>query len=74
MKVHFKIKFGAEREKFESFGGGRYLVYLTLKKEDPAVFPYFIGIISRYLGVEQKHIKYLGKNGSGIMEEHVFEI
>ena len=74
MKVYFKIKFGAEKEKFESFGGGRYLVYLTMQKDDPTAFSYFQSIISRMLSVELKHIKYLGKNGEGNFEEHIFEI
>lgn len=74
MKVYFKIKFGADVDKIESFGGNRYLVYVTMKKEDPNVMSYFMHAISRKFGVEQKHIKYLGKNGEGNFEEHIFEI
>ena len=74
MKLYFKIKFGAEIDKIESFGGNRFLVYMTMKKDDPNVMALFINALSRKFGVEQKHIKYLGKNGEGPMEEHIFEI
>lgn len=74
MKVYLKIKFGAAKDAFESFGGGRYLVYLTLKKEDPNAMSTMIRTISKQLCAEPKNIKYLGKKGEGILEEHVFEI
>jgi|GEM_PF-1297048 len=74
MKIYVKIKFRADIEKFESFGGGRYLVYMRMSKDDPKAMSTFIGIISKNIGADPKHIKYLGKKGGGSMEEHVFEI
>ncbi len=74
MKVYFKIKFGAGFQKFESFGNGRYLVYLTFQKEDPSAMSKMINLISKELCAEPKNIKYLGKKGEGLLEEHIFEI
>ncbi len=74
MKVYFKIKFGASFNKLESFGNGRYLVYLTLSKDSPSAMPTMISLISKQLCAEPKNIKYLGKRGEGILEEHIFEM
>lgn len=74
MKISVKIKFGAERNKFESFGGGRYLVYMIYKKEDDSAMPYLVHVLSKELGAEPKHVRYLGKKGSGDFEEHLFDI
>lgn len=74
MKAYLKIKFGSAKDSFESFGGGRYLVYLTLKKEDPNAMATIIRMISKQLCAEPKNIKYLGKRGEGSLEEHIFEM
>jgi hypothetical protein len=74
MKVYFKIKFGAMKDSLESFGSGRYLVYLRLKKEDPNAMPTMMHMISKQLCAEPKNIKYLGKRGEGSLEEHIFEV
>ncbi|MBS3094944.1 hypothetical protein J4474_04720 [Candidatus Pacearchaeota archaeon] len=74
MKIYVKIKFGASIEKIETFGGGRFLVYMTCQKDDPNAMAFFTSIISRHIGSDPKNIKYLGKKTDGILEEHVFEI
>lgn len=74
MKIYVKIKFGAEKNRFESFGGGRYLVYMTYKKEEDAAMPYLVHTLSKQLGADPKHIMYLGRKNSGEAEEHMFEI
>ena len=74
MKVYFKIKFGASYNKIESFGGGRYLVYMKLNKEDPGAMATMMALISKQLCAEPKNIKYLGKRGEGSLEEHIFDI
>jgi hypothetical protein len=74
MKVYFKIKFGSSQNKIESFGAGRYLVYMTLKKEDSGAMSTMLSLISKKLCAEPKNIKYLGKRGEGNLEEHIFDI
>lgn len=74
MKISVKIKFGSEKDKFESFGGGRYLVYMTYKKEDDSAMPFLVHILSKEIGADPKHVRYMGKKGDGNFEEHIFEI
>ena len=70
MRVHVKIKFGADKNSIESFGNGRYLVYMKMPGEDPSAMDFFISLFSKFTGAEPKHIKYIGKIG----EEQIFEI
>lgn len=74
MKIYFKIRFNASQNKIESFGAGRYLVYMQLSKENPAAMATMIALISKQLCAEPKNIKYLGRRGEGALEEHIFDI
>jgi hypothetical protein len=70
MRIYVKIKFNSQKEEIESFGNGRYLVYMKMDKDDPATMPHFIRMISKETGAEPKHIIYKGKHGP---DEYIFE-
>jgi hypothetical protein len=70
MKLIVKIKFGSEKEKIVRFGGDRYLIYLTLKKEEPGAMKYFIDLISKELGLPPNRIQYSKNQG----ENYIFDV
>jgi hypothetical protein len=65
MKVVVKLRFGASKSKIESFGSGRYLVYLLSEKTDPDVKAELYALLSRSLGVPGDRIEYAGKDANG---------
>ena len=69
MEVYCKIRFGSERNKIESFGNWRYLVYTTLKESDPNLMNSFLPMLARFLGVPPNKVRSIGKKG----DMHVFE-
>jgi hypothetical protein len=70
MKLIAQIKFSSEKQKITKFGDFRYLIYLTIKKDEPGAINYFLNLISKEIGVSTKMIHYEGKQG----ENYIFEI
>ena len=63
MEVYCKIRFGSDRNKIESFGNWRYLVYTNLKENDPNFMNSFLPMLARFLGVPSNKIRSIGKIG-----------
>jgi len=70
MKIVCKLRFGSSKSKIESFGSGRYLIYLLSEKTDADVKDELYAILSRALGVPPNRIEYAGKdiNGDAVFE------
>ncbi|MBI2632069.1 hypothetical protein HYW75_03635 [Candidatus Pacearchaeota archaeon] len=71
MKVIIKIRFGASKEKFEKFGDGRYLLYLSFE-EDSDTKTIVRELLSRHLGTPAQRIEFIGvdKNKNWIFDIH----
>ena len=68
-RITIKVRFNASREKFESFGNGMYLAYLTFPQDDSTV--HVLGtLISRHLGASLGRIEFAGvdKNTNWVFE------
>ena len=70
MEVTIKIRFNASKEKFESYGGNRYLVYLPFE-EDSDSESIIAGILSRKIGTPEKRVLFKSKDSMG---NWIFEI
>jgi len=70
MQVIVKAKFNSTKQHIESFGGGRYLVYLPFE-EDKESEKLIIHILSKYMVVPPNRIAYKGKN---INKDFIFEV
>ena len=70
MEVKVKIRFDASSERFESYGGNRYLIYLPFG-EDKDAMNVIIGLLSRKIGVPIPKIKFQGKD---VMGNWTFEL
>lgn len=71
MKIYIKIRFNSGRDHIESFGEGRYLVYMKANENDSNVMPSFKKMLSKFLGVPSESIKGTGKK---LGEAYIFEI
>ena len=70
MEVRVKIRFNASKEKFETYGGNRYLVYLPFS-EDKDSKGIITSIISKRIGVPEKRVFFKEKD---VMGNWVFEL
>ena len=61
MKVVIKVKFKASREKFENFGGERYLAYVPFEDGQDSANA-LMELLSRHLGVVQTKIEFIDKD------------
>lgn len=71
MKIYVKIKFNSGQDRIESFGDWRYLVYMKMGENDPNAKIFFMGKLSKFLGVNPNHIKNTGKK---LGDSYIFEI
>ena len=67
MEITVKVRFSSSRQRIESYGSGKYIVYLIMKEGEGDAFSLLRTIISKYLGVPPSRISYLGKNYQGDM-------
>ena len=70
MKIIVQIKFGSGKQKIESFGSDRYLVYLNSTKDDPGAMAEFTSMMAKYMTIPPGRIHYKGKHG----ESYIFEV
>ena len=70
MKITVQIKFDSGKQKIESFGNSRYLVYLLSKKDEDDAMNEFTALMDRELTVPPGRIHYRGKQG----ESYIFEV
>lgn len=70
MEVVIKVRFNASKERFESYGHGKYLVYLDMEEDEDAV-KVLKKILSKKLGTLESNIYYKRKN---FMNDWIFEI
>ena len=54
MIIHVKVKPNSSKQEIESFGGGRYLVYLKSAPENDKANIELINLLSKELGVPPK--------------------
>lgn len=59
-----KLRFNASKEKFESYGGNKYLVYLPFAEDEDSE-SIVAGLLSRKLGVPSGRIYFKGKDFNG---------
>ncbi len=64
MEILVKIRFGASKEKFETYGGNRYLIYLPFE-EDSDSKRIIVSLISRHVGVHPNKIIFKQKDAMG---------
>ncbi len=64
MEVRVKVRFNASKEKFEAYGGNRYLVYLPFE-EDKDSENIIVSILSRKVGVPENRILFNSKDAMG---------
>ena len=57
MIIHVKVKPNSSKKKIESFGGGRYLVYLKSAPENDKANIELLNMLSKELGVPVKNLK-----------------
>ena len=57
MFVHIKVKPNSSKVSVESFGGDRYLVYLTEPPENDRANIQMLNVISKHLGIPAGRIK-----------------
>jgi len=70
MIIHVKVKPNSSKQKIESFGGGRYLVYLKSVPENDKANIELLNLLSKELGVPPKSlaIKFGRTSGEKIIE------
>jgi len=54
MIIHVKVKPNSSKQKIESFGGGRYLIYLKSSPENDKANIELINLLSKEMGVPPK--------------------
>jgi hypothetical protein len=64
MEVRVKVRFNASKERFETYGGGKYLIYLPFE-EDTEAERIIATILSRKLGTSPNRILHSGKDVNG---------
>ena len=64
MEIKVKVRFNASSERFESYGGNRYLIYLPFS-EDKDSKNIVIGILSKKIGVPTPRIIFESKDAMG---------
>ena len=64
MEVSVKIRFNASKEKFEAYGGNRYLIYLPFE-EDEESMKIIVSILSRKIGAPENKFSFLDKDEMG---------
>ncbi len=64
MEITAKVRFQSTRQRIESYGGSKYLIYLTVGEEDDFMSILRV-LLSKYLGVPPGRIAFLGKNYQG---------
>ena len=64
MDVTVKVRFGASRESFETYGGNKYLLYLPFPEDDDSE-SIIAGFISRATGTPQKRVFFKTKDSMG---------
>ena len=57
MIIHVKVKPNSSKREIESFGGGRYLVYLKSVPENDKANIELLNLMSKELGVPPKSLK-----------------
>ncbi len=70
MKLVAQIKFNSDKQKIVKFGEFRYLIYLTIQKDEQGAMNYFLNLMSKELGVPPARIRCIGRQG----ENYVFEV
>ncbi|VVB83749.1 putative ACR, YggU family [uncultured archaeon] len=71
MIIHVKVKPNSSKREVESFGGGRYLVYLKSAPENDKANIELINVLSKELGVPPKSLHI---NFGRTSDEKVIEI
>ena len=64
MEVTIKVRFNASKEKFESYGGNRHLIYLPFE-EDSDAENIIVSILSRKIGAPVNRILFKSKDAIG---------
>ena len=64
MEIRVKIRFNASKEKFESYGGSRYLIYLPFDEDEDSE-KIIVSIISKKVGVPERRILFKSKDAMG---------
>lgn len=70
MEVILKVRFKASKERFENYGPGKYMVYLSFE-EDGDTESILKTILSRKLGLPESRIHFKSKN---FMKDWVFKV
>ena len=70
MDVQIKVRFNASKEKFETYGGNRYLVYLPFS-EDVDSKKILVSILSKKIGVPENRVAFKQKD---VMGNWIFEL
>ena len=71
MEVTAKTRFNSSKQRIESFGGNRYMVYLTFAEDGDSINT-IKAMLSRYLGVPEKRITL--KNRNAVSGDFVFSV
>jgi hypothetical protein len=71
MEVTVKVRFNASKERIESFGSNRYMMYLEFP-EDKDAQRVITSILSRYMGVPEHLIEFKCK--APITKDWVFNV
>ncbi len=61
MEVTVKVRFNASKERVESFGGNKYMMYLPFEEDNDSI-SIIISLLSRYLGVPPNRIDLKNRN------------
>lgn len=70
MEARVKIRFEASKEKFETYGGNRYLIYLPFAEDEDSE-KIIVSILSKKIGVPENRILFKMKDAMG---NWVFEL
>lgn len=70
MEITAKVRFDASKQRVESFGNNRYLVYLSLPEDKDAI-DLIIAVLSRYLGVSTRRVAFLSRTPT---KDYLFEL
>ena len=71
MEILVKARFNSSRERFETYGRNKYLIYLPFPEDEDSL-PILIEILSRQMGIPQKNIIF--KRKSVVANDWVFEV
>ena len=64
MEVTVKIRFNASKEKFETYGQNRYLIYFPFEENNESEM-IIASLLSKKIGVPQKRIFFKSKDAMG---------